>query len=307
MDVSIIIVNYNTKTLTQQCIDSVFDKTLGLSYEVILVDNASTDGSKEWFVKDKRIKYIYSDVNVGFGRANNLGYDLAKGDYLFLLNSDTYLMNNAIFLLWKGIKEENEINNNVACAGTMLLDADGTIIHSYANFPSMRKIILNASINVLLWKLHILKSLPSSNNYRYANNKGLAAFDVDYITGADLMIKRTVADSYGLFDPDFFMYYEESEMEHRYMKQGFRRIIIQGPEIVHLEGKSNAKHSPKRTTMVMRGQFAYFRKTSSPLSYGIFKVVYKTTYLFTQIICLPFVHGNMSEKLGHLIDVFKMK
>ena len=89
MDVSIIIVNYNTKDLTSQCIDSIYEKTQGVRFEIILVDNASTDGSKEVFEKDTRITYIYSDENLGFGRANNLGAKVAKGKYLFLLNSDT--------------------------------------------------------------------------------------------------------------------------------------------------------------------------------------------------------------------------
>ena len=204
------------------------------------------------------------------------------------------------------MKETNEETGDVACAGTMLLDKNGEIVHSYAKFPSMKNSILNASLNVVLWKLHILKALPSTNNYQYDEFKANSFFDVDYITGADLMVRKEVADKHGLFDPDFFMYYEESEMEHRYMKQGLRRVIIQGPNIIHLEGKSNKKHSPRRVSMVMRGQFTYFRKSSSPLSYGLYKVIYKTAYIITYIICLPFVHGNMSAKLGHVADVVKM-
>ena len=99
MDVSIIIVNYNTLKVTAQCLDSIFRLTYGLSFEVILVDNASTDGSKEIFSQDKRIKYIYSDRNLGFGRANNLGFQTAAGEYIFLLNSDTILLNNAVLHL----------------------------------------------------------------------------------------------------------------------------------------------------------------------------------------------------------------
>ena len=96
MDVSVIIVNYNTKNLTSDCIQSVIDKTSGVDYEIILVDNASTDGSKEFFENDVRLKYIYSDKNGGFGYGNNQGMEIARGKYLFLLNSDTVLLNNAI-------------------------------------------------------------------------------------------------------------------------------------------------------------------------------------------------------------------
>lgn len=307
IDVSIIIVNYNTLTMTQACIDSVFEKTRGLEYEVILVDNGSTDGSREFFEKDTRITYIYSNENLGFGRANNLGYDQAKGEFLFLLNSDTYLLNNAVYLLWKGFKKGNEEIGDVACAGCMLSDTEGKIVHSYARFPSKLRSILSASIYVVLWKLHILKSMPSTNNYGYDRQKGKESFDVDYITGADLMVRKEVADKYGLFDPDFFMYSEETEMEFRYMRQGLRRIIIQGPEIVHLEGKSNAKHSPKRTSMVMKSHLLYFKKTSGKLAFSLYCYTYKFVYITTYLLCFPFVHGECGEKWGHVVSMLKMK
>ena len=97
MDVSVI-VNYNTKALTKSCIESIFSETCGIEFEVILVDNASSDGSKELFQIDERIIFIESNVNLGFGKANNLGYKYATGKYIFLLNSDTLLKNNAIKL-----------------------------------------------------------------------------------------------------------------------------------------------------------------------------------------------------------------
>ena len=129
MDVSVIIVNYNTLALTQQCVDSIFEKTSGLDFEVIIVDNGSTDGSKETFSHDSRIQYIYSEENLGFGRANNLGAAHAKGDYLFFLNSDTYLVNHAISLLWEEMKHLNQENAKVACAGCMLTDEQGEYVH----------------------------------------------------------------------------------------------------------------------------------------------------------------------------------
>ncbi|UVV84289.1 glycosyltransferase [Bacteroides thetaiotaomicron] len=100
MDVSVIIVNYNTKALTKSCIESIFSETCGIEFEVILVDNASSDGSKELFQIDERIIFIESNVNLGFGKANNLGYKYATGKYIFLLNSDTLLKNNAIKLFF---------------------------------------------------------------------------------------------------------------------------------------------------------------------------------------------------------------
>src|SRR3712207_2177399 len=96
MDVSIIIVNYNTCQLISNCIDTIFQNTDGISFEIIVIDNASCDASKSKFENDARINYVYSYENMGFGRANNVGMMLAKGEYIFLLNSDTLLINNAI-------------------------------------------------------------------------------------------------------------------------------------------------------------------------------------------------------------------
>ena len=95
MDVSIIIVNYNTKNLTLQCIDSIYEKTNDVSFEIIVVDNNSTEGSQELVSHDKRIVFVEAGENLGFGKANNLGLRQAQGKYIFFLNSDTLLLNNA--------------------------------------------------------------------------------------------------------------------------------------------------------------------------------------------------------------------
>ena len=131
MDVSIIIINYNTCQMTCECINSIIEKTQGLQYEIILVDNASTDGSKEFFEKDERIKYIYSEKNGGFGYGNNLGMKVAKGKYFFLLNSDTLLINNAI----KKFYDYAEKANQNRIYGCYLEHKDGSYSTSFFYFP----------------------------------------------------------------------------------------------------------------------------------------------------------------------------
>ena len=109
MQVSVIIVNYNTKELTKQAIQSVFDRTEGVEYEIIVVDNDSKDGSVEELKKifQNKITIIESKENLGFGRANNLGIKQSKGKYVFLLNSDTELINNAIKIFYDYKRELN--------------------------------------------------------------------------------------------------------------------------------------------------------------------------------------------------------
>ena len=129
MDVSIIIVNYNTLGLTSDCIESIVDKTSDLEYEIILVDNASTDSSKAVFPQDPRVRYIYSDRNLGFGRANNLGIREATGRYLFFLNSDTILLNNAVKYFFDFCEKNPE--HKIGALGAVLKDRNLRNIHSY--------------------------------------------------------------------------------------------------------------------------------------------------------------------------------
>ena len=306
MDVSVIIVNYNTKGLTRQCLDSIFEKTSGLEFEVILIDNGSTDGSRACFSADDRITYIYSEENLGFGKANNLGAKHAQGKYLLFLNSDTYLVNNAIYLLWMQMEEtaHDMSSGMVACAGCMLTDIDGYVIHSYARFPTMWNTFCKDVLHPVLWKLHIIPQMPTTSNYA-VKKSGDSYFDVDYITGADLMVLKDVADHIGLFDSDFFMYFEETEMQHRYMKAGFRRIICHAPQIVHLEGKSGGKSSPEKNTIVLKSEMLYFKKTSSTSVYYVFLFFFKIAYVIVHILTFPFVNGSFGSKIHHLREAIK--
>ena len=99
-DVSIIIVNYNTLHVLRPCLDSIIEQTIGIDYEIIVVDNGSTDGSIEALSDDSRVTLIPTGENLGFGRANNKGLEQAKGEYIFFLNSETLLKNNAIKMLY---------------------------------------------------------------------------------------------------------------------------------------------------------------------------------------------------------------
>lgn len=121
MDVSIIIVNYNTRQLLANCLASIFKETRDVSYEVIVVDNASSDGSRDFIcLLYPQVIWINSGENLGFGRANNLGVKNAKGEYLFFLNSDTILLNNAIKVFWEYV--HMHANDRLGVIGGWLLD-----------------------------------------------------------------------------------------------------------------------------------------------------------------------------------------
>jgi len=265
MQVSIIIVTYNTLQMTKECIDSVVDKTKDVEYEIILVDNASSDGSKEFFEKDIRIKYVYSEENLGFGRANNLGFQYSAGKYIFLLNSDTLLINNAIYDFWKYMEEKADAN--LACLGCQLVNADLRPIHSSGAFPGVKQ-FADRILNFTFWELYRV--------FKKEEKSILHDIDVDYITGADLFIRRTVIEQCGMFDPDFFMYFEETEMQYRFAKAGYKRRIITDPQIIHLVGASYKKknHSLKGVIREMKSRYIYCQKTKSTLTGKLIAVMH---------------------------------
>ena len=265
MDVSVIIVNYNTKQLTLNCIESIFLHTHDVNFEVIVVDNASTDGSVESLNKDKRILFIESPDNLGFGRANNLGYQYATGKYVFLLNSDTLLLNNAIKCFYDWM--EYSAASNVACIGCLLLNFQGRPMHSFGYFPSLNKVARSIMLNYLPF-LRTSKDVGIVKK----SNEGLP---VDYITGADLFIRRTVIEKCGLFDPDYFMYYEETDMQYRYFHAGYHSELIFTPQIQHLQGASFQKRkSLKGLRLSMLGCFLYSKKNFPLYKYGVMRILY---------------------------------
>lgn len=284
MQVSIIIVTYNTRQMTAECIDSVFEKTQNIDFEIILVDNASSDGSKDFFEKDSRIKYVYSEENLGFGNANNLGYNYASGKYVFLLNSDTLLVNNAIYEMFRFMEY---VDSSVGCCGGMLLNRDGSFQSGYfKHFPSLwfifQELLIEVCPPTTLINNPYRKICRSNKNDHYP-------VDVSYICGAALFIRKNVVEKCGLFDPEFFMYYEETEMQFRYKKNGFKAVVIDSAKIIHFQGASSSKTdcpinfknrikklhiNLKKLNVKLKSRFLYAKKTFSPFKFVLLRLVH---------------------------------
>lgn len=298
MDVSVIIVNYNTREILGECLRSVRERTEGLEYEVIVVDNASVDGSQEYIRRAfPWVRLIESKKNLGFGKANNLGMKEARGKYLFLLNSDTILKNNALKIFYEYSEQYGNASNiltnkkdrGIGALGAILLGPDGRNCHSYGRFITPARELKEVVAKYLKFLKDKDKFNPSSVS---------APKEVDYITGADLWVPREVFERTGGFDPAFFMYCEEVDWQKRMDDIGLKRVIIPGPEIVHLEGGSDRSKkkvwSPSRLKNIYTSKRIYYKKHFNRLTYPFFRLLF--LILNTPVIMLNAIKNRGDYK-----------
>jgi len=231
MDVSVIVVNYNTTQLTCQAIASVITYSQNVNYEIIVVDNASADRSIE-FIQEQfpAVQLILNTANRGFGAANNQGMAIAKGAFYFLLNSDAYLCDNALLSFLHFMQTAG--NEQYGVGGAELSTGEARETVSFGNFPSLLELFSSFGFYIF-YKSYYKKHL----NLGVVNDDKKVK-DVDFISGAAMFIRRSVLEKTGQFDEDFFLYFEETELSYRIKKAGYKSIILPYIKIIHLEGSS---------------------------------------------------------------------
>lgn len=237
MNVSVIIINYNTKRLTRECVESVFSKTKGLAIEVIVIDNASKDGSKDELSKLKYEKYtyVYNKKNVGFSKANNQASQITSGEYLFFINSDILFTNDVIGNLFKFIQK----NKEVGIVGPKFLNPNGTLQISCRSFPSVKFGLtkFNPFLKVVFHK-EVTKYYQNNSNYD-------SIHCVDTVSAGALLISRKLFKKIGCFDEFSFMYGEDADICKRVRDLGYKVVYYPKAILVHYGGQSSKLNSYK--------------------------------------------------------------
>jgi GT2 family glycosyltransferase len=256
MNLSIIIVNRNTRDLLLQCLESVYQTIKGGETEVFVVDNGSTDGSiaaaKERF---PTVKFIQNGMNLGFARGNNQALSLANGKYWLLLNPDTQVKNGSIERLISFMEAHPE----AGAAGAQLLNRDGSKQNSIANFPSLATELFNKSL--LRWLFP--EAFPGKER------NFLEPVEVDSVIGACMIVKRDAMKETGFLDEDYFLFLEETDWCYRTRKLGWKIYHIPKAEIFHFQGKSVEQDKKRAKVEYYRSIYHFMKKNRGALQWAI--------------------------------------
>lgn len=230
MDLSIVIVNFNTPKLVLDCIESIFESGSRLDYEIIIIDNGSSDKSVDLFkkIKNKKVLVLVNKYNLGFSKACNQGILNSRGEYVLLLNSDTLVSRGALDTLVFFARK----NTNAGVVGSRLLNKDKTIQTSCFRFPTLTMTIRQYWFGE---KGLLDKFSPQGDN----------PVNVDAVVGASFLITPKARREVGLLDPRYFMFYEDLDYCRRVWQKGLKVYYLPQSKIIHLHGESGKNLSDK--------------------------------------------------------------
>lgn len=287
MATSIIIVNYNTKTLLDNCINSIYRTQTDSKFEIIVVDNNSSDNSTDLKKIYPEVIWIENKENKGFGYANNQGVEISKYENIFLLNSDTILEENIINKL------EFVCNKDKNCGGISpkILYEDKSIQNTYGNYPTVKFFWLNA--------FKIISLLPNSINEKLLIGQPVTFTEikeVPHILGVAMFLKKEAFKAVNGFDTNFFLYFEETDLCDRISKKGYKFYVMPNIYVIHLLSKSSP-NSLFKIKQLNKSLLYYFRKRDIP---------HKSLYLLLSIKLIIYSITNRDIRFLKLIkNLFK--
>ena len=273
MDLSIVIVNYNVKEFLTQCLESIYRSKTDYAFEVIVVDNASTDSGESRILKAfPEVRWIANTENVGFGRANNQGFEAAKGTYTLILNPDTVVQEDTLEVCIDYLKTHPEVGG----LGIKGIDGTGQFLpESKRGLPTPM---------TALWKITGLSRIFPKSAFFARYHMGHLDPDgnhkVDILVGCFMMVPTALLLEVGGFDPRYFMYGEDIDLSYELLKTGRENHYISDSQIIHYKGESTKRGSLNYVKMFYQAMIIFARKQfsgSSALAYTL--LIYVGIYL----------------------------
>lgn len=296
IDVSICIVNWNTKELLKKCIGSIKDRTEGLTYEIVIVDNNSQDDSTQMVRQSfPECSIVESKKNLGFAKGNNEAVTKATGKYILYLNPDTELITNAIFGMFLFL----ERNADFGAVGCKLVTSDGQIQFTCARtFPTpFNQFALLSMLNRLFPQSRCFSTVEM-NYWNHADSR-----EIDCLSGACIMARKHIIDTLNGFDEKYFMYAEDVDLCYRIKKESWKIYYLAEERIFHHEGASSKKRTARHFATVMQRasnyyflnkHFGYVKALEYRIAVGVGSII----RLFMLILLVPLLSRSKSEKLS---------
>lgn len=235
---SIIILNYNQKNLLKNCLKSLKEANLRLAYEIIITDNNSNDGSKEFLSQFRtqglKFKVVFNDKNLGYARANNQAIKLSQGEYVLILNPDVIVLPGSVEKLVEFLERDRQ----AGAVGPQLLNPDKSIQYSCYRFP---RLITPAVRRTFLGKLLVFKKELS--RYLMLDFDHQQIREVNWLIGACLMVRKEVLEKVGFFDERYFLYFEDVDLAKKIWQAGFKVIYNPRVKMIHFHRRLSADSS----------------------------------------------------------------
>ncbi|MDT8301034.1 MAG: glycosyltransferase family 2 protein [Sedimentisphaerales bacterium] len=260
-DVSIIVVSWNTRDILRNCLKSIYEQGGEVAFEVIVLDNASTDGSAEMVKQSfSQVILIENSENRGFAAANNQGIAKARGRYVLLLNSDTIILDKAV----EKTISFADTHPEAAVVGCRVLNQDRTLQPTCFMFPSILNMLLSSTY---LYKLFPKNKFFGRERMTWWNRNDIR--EVDVVTGCFMLVRREAIEQVGLMDERFFMYAEETDWCYHFKKAGWKIIFTPAGEIIHLGGQSSRQKQCKMILQLRGSILLFMKKNKCFLTYTL--------------------------------------
>lgn len=295
VDMSIVLVCWNNKAYLDPCLKSLYEGGLKSSFDVVVVDNGSTDGSQQMLAeKYPQVKLIQNAGNVGLGKASNQGIEATNGRHVLLLNNDTLVNAPALDVL----VEYLDAHPKAGATAGRLLNPDGSFQSGFAPFSTLlEEFLIVTHIGELLWP-----GYPSHGDAQEIKETG-------WMSSACLLVRRAAFDQIGLLDEGYFIYGDEADLQYRLNKAGWKVVFLPNSSIVHFGGRSMDRW--KRRKMVYRGKMMFYKKNYGLVSALLLRVLFFFMSLLKLLVwvvgfVIPSKNNQAKKELRSNIDVMAL-